>query len=266
MARLTSFQGILCVWLTILTLIPLYLLFSGRYTLTRRQNQSSSVELTRRGGPPDELSRFKRGVHVAGDSKDTKQESSSFGVITKADSADSKIIQREIKKAFITGNTSNPRAAFEHVVLLSSLLPKITNISRINTPSPEAFRNYIAPMGMPVIFTDMLKGEKLSQWTWEYIRSKWGHVVYHNTRQGEYSTKVSKLGKHYVNRVSVQLADFIDIVTGKKRAGKSEEGMYITKQRVIPVEALEQEFTYPKFYPGTHKKCYLEPTGWWVQT
>ncbi len=252
MAR-NSFLAVLCVWLVVLTLTPLYLLFTGGYSLVRDDQllSVSHVELTRRGvSAQKELSRFKRQEHFK------------FEDSAKLDLIGSQTIRNEIQKAFSKGNASNPRAAFEQVVVLSSLLPKITNISRIRTPDPGAFRNYIAPMGLPVILTDMLEGEKLADWTWEYVRSKWGNVVYHNTRQGEYSTKISKLGKHYVNRVSVKLADFIDIVTGKKQPEKSEEGMYITKQRVIPVEALEQEFTYPAFYPGAKKKCFLEPTGW----
>jgi len=60
----------------------------------------------------------------------------------------------------------------------------------------------------------------------------------------------------------VSLADFIDIATGKRKPKKGEQGLYITKQRVIPKEALEKEFYYPPFYPGSHKQCYLEPTAW----
>ena len=159
-------------------------------------------------------------------------------------------------------NKSDSRAAFEQVVALSSLQPKISNISRITTPSPEAFRNYIAPVGLPVVLTGMFNGQLLGRWDWDYVRSKWGEHVFHNTRQGGYSSKTTKAGKHYVNRVSVKLSDFIDIVTGKKSPGKNEEGLYITKQKVIPEEALEREFYYPPFYPGHHKNCYLEPTGW----
>jgi hypothetical protein len=154
------------------------------------------------------------------------------------------------------------RAAFDKVVALSNLLPRVTEIRRMRTPSPETFRDHIAPVGLPVIFTDMFQGKKLSNWTWKYVRSKWGKTSYPNIRQGNYSTKISKAGKHFVNRVTVTLEDFIDIATGKRKAGKKEQGMYIAKKRVIPVEALETEFSYPPFYPGDHKKCYLEPTGW----
>ncbi len=93
---------------------------------------------------------------------------------------------------------------------------------------------------------------------------KWGKTVYKNTRQGNFSTKTSSAGKHLVNRVTVTLEDFIDVVTGKKTPKKNEKGMYIAKKRVIPVEALEAEFHYPPFYPGPSKNCYLEPTGWYV--
>lgn len=256
----SSFLGLLCVWLTVLTLTPLYMLFVGGYSIVKNRKESvleSTSTLSRRGGfaRAPEHALLKRGME-----KIDKQDSLAFEGLDI--NIGSHSIRDKIQKAFSETNKSNPRGAFERVVLASSLLPKISNVSRIKTPSPEVFRNYIAPVGLPVIFSDMLEGEKLADWTWEYVRSKWGNIVYHNTRQGEYSTKVSKLGKHYVNRVSVRLTDFIDIVTGERRPEKSEENMYITKQRVIPVEALEQEFTYPKFYPGINKKCFLEPTGW----
>ena len=174
-------------------------------------------------------------------------------------------IRNEIKKNLLGPSmqkSPNPRAAFENVVTLSSLHPRITSISRMKTPTPETFRNYIAPIGLPVIFTDMLQGHKLKEWTWDYVRSKWGKTVYQNIRQGNFSTKTSKNGKHYVNRVTITLEDFIDIVTGRRKPSKEEEGMYIAKKRVIPVEALKTEFYYPPFYPGDDRKCYLEPTGW----
>lgn len=237
----------------------MYIIFAGG-----KSKNDSKVESTRRGvsAAQEDYGLLKSGVHAL-ENTDKQDHLAPFEELCKGNlNICSQTIRDEIRRAFSRGNTSNPRVAFERVVLVSSLLPKISNISRIKTPSPEAFRNYMAPIGLPVIFTDMLEGEKLADWTWEYVRSKWGHIVYHNTRQGEYSGKVSKLGKHYVNRVSVRLSDFIDIVTNRRRPEKSEEGMYITKQRVIPVEALEQEFTYPKFYPGVNKKCYLEPTGW----
>lgn len=169
----------------------------------------------------------------------------------------------DILETVLETNESNPRAAFEQVIALSSLLPKIRNISRIKTPSPEAFRSYIAPVGLPVIFTDMLDKQPLARWSWDYVKTRWGDHVFHNTRQGNYSdSKTTKSGKYFVNRVSVRLSDFIDIVTGKKPPSKGEEGLYITKQKVIPREALETEFYYPPFYPGSHRDCYLEPTGW----
>ena len=171
-------------------------------------------------------------------------------------------IRRELGAILSAPEPRNSRAAFDKVVALSSLLPRITTVPRIETPSPEVFRDYIAPVGLPVIFTDMLKGEKLSQWTWDYVRSKWGKTEYKNIRQGDYSKKMSPAGKHLINRVSVTLKDFIDVVTGMREADEDEEDLYIAKKRVIPVEALETEFYYPPFYTGAHKSCYLEPTGW----
>ena len=145
---------------------------------------------------------------------------------------------------------------------LSSLLPRITSVVRIKTPTPEAFREYIAPIGLPVIFTDMLKGTRLSNWSWDMLKAKYGHHVFHNTRQGNYSTKKTSYGKQIISRTSVSLSDFIDVATGKRKPKKGEQGLYITKQKVIPTEALEEEFYYPPFYPGSHKQCYLEPTAW----
>ena len=168
----------------------------------------------------------------------------------------------DLQKILSLPERPGSRAAFDKVVALSSRLPTIREVPRIKTPSPKMFRDRIAPVGLPVIFTDMFFGEKLSQWTWDYVRSKWGKTTYLNTRQGNYSTKTSKSGKHFINRVTVTLEEFIDIATGKRKPGKKERGMYIAKKRVIPVEALETEFSYPPFYPGDHKKCYLEPTGW----
>lgn len=175
---------------------------------------------------------------------------------------DNALIRQELYTILHARESPNSRTAFDKVVALSSLLPPFVNISRMITPSPETFRIYIAPMGLPVIFTDMLKGEPLGRWTWDYVRSKWGKTVYQNIRQGNFSTKTTKSGKHIVNRVSVTLEDFIDVVTGKRAARRDEGGLYIAKKRVIPVEALEAEFLYPPFYPGSHKSCYLEPTGW----
>lgn len=178
------------------------------------------------------------------------------------DKIDNSLIRQELHKILHARETPNSRAAFEKVVALSSLLPPFTNISMMKMPSPETFRNYIAPMGLPVVFTDMLEGERLGRWTWDYVRTKWGKTVYQNIRQGNFSTKTSKSGKHLINRVTVTLEDFIDVVTGKRKPEKDEMGLYIAKKRVIPVEALEAEFYYPPFYPGSHKTCYLEPTGW----
>ena len=165
-------------------------------------------------------------------------------------------------EGLLEADKSNPRAEFELVTALSTLLPKIYNISRMKTPSPETFRNYVAPLGLPVIFTDMFDSSPLRQWNWGYVRSKWGRHVFSNTRQGNYSSKKSSSGKQIINRVSVKLADFIDVVTGERVPRESERGLYITKQKVIPPEELETEFSYPPFYPGPHKTCYLQPTAW----
>ena len=260
--------GLLCGWVSVITLLTLYFLFTGYLTVAKNE----AVRADEMGGPWQEaarLQKLKRGVHSAdeqlieGDGGVNKNLESYGRSDVKASSRS--VLSKAVEEAvFNDEHSTNSRAAFELVVVLSALLPKITNISRIATPSPEAFRNYVAPVGLPVIFTDMLEGRKLGEWTWDYIKSKWGDTVFHNTRQGKYSIKTNKYGKHFVNRVSVRLADFVDVVTGKRSPSKEEEKMYITKQRVIPKEALEAEFYYPPFYPGSNTNCYLEPTGWWV--
>lgn len=160
----------------------------------------------------------------------------------------------------------NSRVDFHHVILLSNFLPRITNITRISTPSNEMFLKIIAPYGLPVIFTDMLVGTPLEKWSWNTIKNRWGGHMFHNTRQGFYSTRANKLGKHYVNRVSVHLSDFVDIVTGVREPTELEKGLYITKQKLLPPNALDGEFYYPPFYSSRkHRECFLEPTGWYVK-
>lgn len=261
MAKNSILLALLCVWVSVITFLPIYLLSAGYFSVTKKETlEFDRVQAV--GGPSlDGASqKLKRGVRLTGDTND---ETFPANGLSPAKTLSSAALRREVADAVYNDeHATYPRAAFDLVTLLSSLQPKINNISRIRTPSPEAFRNFIAPVGLPVIFTDLFEGSKLSKWTWDYIKTKWGETIFHNTRQGKYLSKTNKYGKHYVNRVSVKLADFIDIVTGSRPVKKEEENMYITKQRVIPPEALETEFYYPPFYPGSNKKCYLEPTGW----
>ena len=227
-------------WMLLLTMLPVYIIASGKVALV------SSEQLERRVTP----TQSRAAMRNRGSSKSTSSRDDS--------------LQAEINRLFAL-NHSDQRAGFEQVVALSSLLPKVTAIAKIKTPTPEAFRSYIAPVGLPVVFEGMLEGTSMARWNWDYVKGKWGDHLFHNTRQGNYSTKVSKFGKHYVNRVSVRLSDFIDIVTGRRKPGANEEGLYITKQKIIPSEELEREFYYPPFYPAPQKKnCYLEPTAWYV--
>ncbi len=165
------------------------------------------------------------------------------------------------KQSALNTKNSLSRNDFDTVVTLSLLLPPIKNISRMLTPTHEMFRNYIAPAGLPIIFTDMLVGTSMDNWSWDYVKENWGNTVFRNTRQGNYSTRVTKLGKHKIHRVSVRLSDFIDVVTGKRKPNENEKGLYITKQKVLPTEDLENVFYYPPFYFG-RQRCFLEPTGW----
>lgn len=229
-----------------LALWPMIVFFNGQYTIVKtidaivKKNNLDSVNLR-------VFSKEKRNVEEIEDIYGGLV--GNFG------------LQMELKK-MLSVNQSSPRAAFETVVALSSLLPRITSVARIKTPTPEAFREYIAPVGLPVIFTDMLEGTHLANWSWDMLKAKYGHHVFHNTRQGNYSTKKTSYGKQIIGRTSVSLSDFIDVATGKRKPKKGEQGLYITKQKVMPTEALEEEFYYPPFYPGSHKQCYLEPTAW----
>ena len=103
-------------------------------------------------------------------------------------------------------NMEDPRRAeFDIVVALTSLSPKLEGIPRMKTPSPEYFREHIAGQGIPVIFTDMLEGSALAQWTWTSLRNKFGDVVFENTRQGEYLESASKGGKQASYRSYVRI-------------------------------------------------------------
>ncbi len=252
MVRLASrvLIGLLVTWITVVTLVPGYLLFTGRYSLVQSQP---------RGGAEGDTTSLIRINRVGGeDEREEEREEEGVHHFKPHDPS----LRAEVMRLLSVDSTDSSRAAFNQVVTLSSLLPKITNVSRMRTPSSETFRNYIAPVGLPVIFTDMLQGQLLGRWTWEYVQGRWGDTVFHNTRQGNYSTKVTAGGKHFIHRVNVKLSDFIDVVLGRRQPTAGEEGLYITKQRVIPQEDLESEFYYPPFYPGPHKNCYLEPTGW----
>jgi hypothetical protein len=90
---------------------------------------------------------------------------------------------------------ANPRADFEFIVSLSANIPKLKSVYRLKTPSPQYFRDYIAPAGVPVIFTDMLKGTSFEDWSWDYLKRRFGHIVFNNTRQGDYRSSSSRLGK-----------------------------------------------------------------------
>ena len=241
--RTTIIASVFGVWLGVLTVVALHLLLSNGLQGQRLSPAAS------------------RGVRRATQAKRDALEAAG---VEKTLGAWKSAAERALSNVRESENddSSDPRAAFERVVALSALLPKISNISRLATPSSEAFRNYIAPVGLPVIFTDMFDGARMRQWTWDYVKSRWGHQVFHNTRQGNSSSKKTSSGKYFVNRVTVKLGDFIDVVTGKKTPNPHEKSLYITKQKVIPSADLETEFQYPPFYPGPHSNCFLEPTAW----
>ena len=230
---------VLVLWLLVVMTILVYMLLSRRYTALENSDDRSLInaasETQRRSG---------RAGSRQGDHTPTRGETG---------------IQAELQNILQKGGK---RTDFELVVLLSALLPPIQNVSKMPTPSSEVFLNYIAPTGLPVVFTDMLVGTKLENWSWQMVRDRWGEQVYRNIRQGNFSTKVNRSGKHLVNRVNVKLKDFIDIVTGARKSGEKEQGLYIAKKALFPQAELEREFYYPPFYLGDHKDCFLEPSGW----
>lgn len=238
-SKVTTFiTTLVSLWLGILTVLFIYILFNGKINTSSsylqpvvRHTYAASVPAAMRPAAPEE------------ENKDTSA--------SKYDEIANQLSKQKIK-----------RNSLAYVIFLSHLLSPIRNITRIPTPSREMFLNYIAPVGLPVIFTDMLSGTKLDDWSWEMVKQKWGEHIFHNARQGNYSLKVNKLGKHSINRVSVRLSRFIDLVTGASQPYEHEKGLYITKQKVLPPNALDEEFHYPPFYPGNHQRCFLEPTGW----
>ena len=236
LSRTTSLITILVsLWLGVLTVVLVYMLSSGNF---------------------ESISRLQPVVRHAG-----------FAAVpdSTAEEEEEKTLSTNINHATVIKELSRPnikRNSLKHVILLSHLLPPIENISRITTPSRETFLNYIAPVGLPVIFSDMLLGTKLEGWSWEMVKQRWGDHIFHNTRQGNYSNKVNKFGKHHIKRVSIRLSRFVDLVTGVSQPNEHEKSLYITKQKVLPPQALDEEFYYPPFYPGNHQRCFLEPTGW----
>ena len=143
----------------------------------------------------------------------------------------------------------------------SALLPRIKLIARMQTPSPEVFSNYIAPVGLPVVFTDMISQGVLSKWSWEYIRSKYGHLQFGDVRQGNYTDEKSASGKKHINRVKMSIKDFVDIVTGLREAREQEELVYFAKKGLISAQEFDQEIGYPPFY-GDAENCFLTPSVW----
>lgn len=237
----TAVVSLAAVWSAAMMTLSAYILLTGRRVVQNTEDSSSD--------PPDP-----RGVHLY------HRDSAAAQSLDK----DTVNVLDQVREKLLATTTKGSWSEFERVVALSSLLPPISNITRIPTPSQEVFLRYIAPVGLPVIFTDMLAGSGLDGWSWDMVRQRWGHHSYSNTRQGNYSRKVNRFGKHFVHRVTVTLRDFIDVVTGKRQPGDNEKGLYITKQRVLPPEELENMFVYPPFYPNSKRKCFLEPTGWLV--
>ena len=161
------------------------------------------------------------------------------------------------------GSLKDGRKMFKLIQAFGSLLPRIQHVTKMGTPSVDQFRNYIAPAGLPVVFTDMYKSHPLRKWSWETLKKQYGHLKYDDVRQGALHNDTSQFGKRNVNRVSVKLSDFIDLVSGARKAkGSAEEGLYIAKKQLLPKEAVQKEFPYPPFYSGNMDTCFTEPSSW----
>lgn len=143
----------------------------------------------------------------------------------------------------------------------SSLLPRIKQVVRMKTPPPDLFSSYIAPVGLPVVFTDMISQEVLDKWDWEYISAKYGHLKFADVRQGEYKDETNKSGKKIVNRISMSIKDFVDITTKKREAFEEEELVYFAKKGLLTQEEFGKEIGYPPFY-GNPEACFLPPSVW----
>ena len=243
MARLGYTIGFLSTWMGLITFLLIYFFLSSKYSMTNDEKQPAQK-------------RVEGGSHINAEALDLS--TSDYPLKDNLN-----IYHKLLMKQLNIPHRKGSRTDFNRVILLSNLLPHINNISRITTPSKRTFLDYISPVGLPIIFTDMLVGTTLENWSWDYVKKRWGNHIFHNTRQGNYSSKVNKYGKHYVHRVSVRLGDFIDVVTGVREPRNQEKALYITKQKIIPPEAMDEEFYYPPFYPGKHRNCFLEPTGWY---
>ena len=155
----------------------------------------------------------------------------------------------------------NSADSLDTLLRASALLPRIKLITRMQTPSPEVFSNYIAPVGLPVVFTDMISKDVLSRWNWEHIRSKYGHLQFGDVRQGNYTDEKTASGKKHINRVKMSIKDFVDIISGLREAREEEELVYFAKKGLISTQEFRQEIGYPPFY-GDAENCFLTPSVW----
>lgn len=171
--------------------------------------------------------------------------------------------ETKARAALRDGSQKDARKMFKLIQAFGSFLPRIQEITRMPTPSVDVFRKYIAPAGLPVVFTDMYKNHPLRQWNWSALKKKYGHLQYQDVRQGALQNDSSLYGKKMVNRVNVKLSDFIDLVTGQRKAtGSKEEGLYIAKKQLLPKSVLQKEFPFPPFYSGAMENCFTEPSSW----
>ncbi|KAI6655160.1 Transmembrane and coiled-coil domain-containing protein 3-like [Oopsacas minuta] len=171
------------------------------------------------------------------------------------------LLYKDMDLSQLKGWSDNSIDSLDTIQRASSLLPRIRQVARMKTPSSDLFNSYIAPVGLPVVFTDMISQEVLSKWHWEYISSKYGHMLFGDVRQGEYKDEISKSGKKIINRVRMSIKDFVDITTNKREAREEEKLVYFAKKGLITSEEFGELIGYPPFY-GNPESCFLTPSIW----
>ena len=171
------------------------------------------------------------------------------------------LLYQEMDTSKLRQWTESSDVSLDVLLRASALLPRITQVVRMPTPHTEVFSNYIAPVGLPVIFTDLVSKDVMYKWNWEYIGAKYGHLQFGNVRQGNYTDMESKSGKKTINRVKMTVRDFTDIVTGRREAKENEELVYFAKKGLVTGKEFGKEFGYPPFY-GNIDQCFLPPSIW----
>lgn len=170
-------------------------------------------------------------------------------------------LYEQIDKKWLQGWESKDNKTIDYVRRASTLLPRIKRVVKIDNPTSEMFRDYIAPVGVPVVMRGLITKMVLTKWTWGYIKTKYGHIKFDGVRQGEYTGEKTKTGKNIVKRVSITLRDFVDVIINARESKEQEKQLYIAKKDLITSEDFAKEFNYPPFFSSA-EKCFLPPSIW----